>query len=104
MADKIGGKPPFEWMEKFLQNTRKPADYAEKTLAAYRLGIKAGGSIRGVRVQVGEGSCAAAREIPSGAVYHPDDTPHLPLPACSHAGQCPCVYRPVMDYEAEGGG
>lgn len=92
---------PFSWLDKFLQEQEKPTDYAEKTLAAYRLGMKAGGAIRGVSIQMGGAPCAAAASLPAGAVYHPDDAPRLPLPGCERGAGCRCVYRPVMSYEGE---
>lgn len=91
----------FNWISRFLQTMEKPEDYAEKTLAAYRLGMKAGGSIRGVSVQVGENACIAANQLPVGAVYRPEDAPQIPLPECPHNRQCQCVYRPVMNYQEE---
>lgn len=89
----------FQWLDKFHKEMEKPADYAEKTLAAYRLGMKAKGSIAGVRVAVVEGCCVAAKGLPAGTTYHPDDAPHVPLPECSLGNKCLCVYRPVMSYE-----
>lgn len=89
----------FQWLDDFQHEREKPEDYAEKTLAAYRLGMKAGGSIAGVRIVVAERRCAAAAALPEDAVYHPDGTPHLPLPTCEYGRRCPCVYRPVMTYE-----
>ena len=94
---------PFEWIKRFQQSVPKAKDYAEKTLAAYRLGMRAGGSIRGVRIVAGEGACEAARELPDGQVYLPDEAPHLPLQGCPYGEGCPCVYRPVMKYEQEAG-
>jgi hypothetical protein len=91
----------FGWLDDFHKEMEKPPDYAERTLAAYRLGMKAGGSIVGVRVQVDAGCCAAAKALPSGTVYHPDEAPHLPLPDCALGRRCRCVYRPVMRYEQE---
>ena len=91
----------FQWLQSFHQATEKPEDYATKTLAAYRLGMKAGGSIRGVRIEVAEDCCAAARELPADAVYHPDEAPALPLAGCPLGRKCHCVYRPVMAYEGE---
>ena len=91
----------FDWLDKFHKNMEKSADYAEKTLASYRLGMKAKGSIAGVSIQTETGSCAAARALPDGEVYHPDDAPHLPLSKCPQAKQCQCVYRPVMTYQVE---
>jgi hypothetical protein len=92
---------PFDWLKSFHRQTEKPDDYAERTLAAYRLGIKAGGSIVGVRIEVAETCCAAAQQLAAGRVYHPDEAPHLPLPNCPLGKKCQCVYRPVMSYEQQ---
>ena len=89
----------FEWLNKFQQQMEKPENYAEKTLAAYRLGMKAKGSIAGVRIETAENFCPAAQALPKDTVYHPDDAPHLPLPECPRGRSCRCVYRPVMAYE-----
>lgn len=91
----------FSWLKGFHQNQEKTPDYAEKTLAAYRLGMKAKGSIRGVRIVVDYDGCAASRQLDPDQEYHPDDAPRLPLPGCSKGAQCGCVYRPVMTYEPE---
>jgi hypothetical protein len=90
---------PFDWLNDFHREMAKPADYAEKTLAAYRLGMKANGSIVGVRVHVAEQSCPLAQALPAGKVYHPDEAPQLPLAGCPLGHHCQCVYRPVMTYE-----
>jgi hypothetical protein len=89
----------FEWLNKFHKEMEKPENYAEKTLAQYRLGMKAKGSIAGVAISIDDEGCAAARALEPGAVYHPDDAPHLPLPGCSKGQGCRCVYRPVMVYQ-----
>lgn len=94
----------FDWLNKFQKSQEKPPNYAEKTLAAYRLGMRAKGSIAGVRIEVDPDGCDACRTLDTDALYHPDDAPHLPLPACSKGAQCGCVYRPVMTYEREDGG
>lgn len=91
----------FDWLNDFHKEMEKPPNYAEKTLAAYRLGMKAGGRIAGVKIVVEEGSCAAAKALPAGELYHPDDAPHLPLPDCPQGRKCGCIYRPVMTYEVE---
>jgi hypothetical protein len=93
----------FEWINGFLHSKPKAEDYAQKTLAAYRLGMRAGGSIRGVRIVPGEGCCQAASQLSSSQVYDPDEAPQIPLPGCPLEGRCPCVYRPVMKYEQEAG-
>ena len=90
----------FEWLNKFHHDTEKVSNYAEKTLAAYRLGIRAKGSIVGVVVQPAANCCDAARHLPVGHVYHPDQAPRLPLPECTQSRRCSCVYRPVMSYES----
>lgn len=92
----------FDWLKGFHQDMAKRPDYAEKTLAAYRLGMRAKGSIRGVRVEVDEEGCDASRALDPDAEYHPDDAPHLPLPDCAKGLNCRCVYRPVMTYEPSG--
>ncbi len=89
----------FEWLNKFHKTMEKPANYAEKTLGQYRLGMKAKGSIVGVAISVDEDGCLACRQLDPDAVYHPDEAPHLPLPDCSKGQQCGCVYRPVMKYQ-----
>ena len=90
---------PFEWLTTFQGSLQKPEDYAEKTLASYRLGMRAGGSIVGVVVQTNDDCCDAARALPLGAIYLPDEAPRLPLADCSACGQCRCVYRPRMTYQ-----
>ena len=89
----------FGWLDDFQQEMEKPDDYAEKTLAAYRLGMRAKGSFAGVRILMDQNGCDACRALEPDAIYHPDDAPHLPLPACSKGKRCQCVYRPVMKYE-----
>jgi hypothetical protein len=93
---------PFNWLKTFHQDTPKRPDYAEKTLAAYRLGIRAKGSIRAVRIEVDETGCEASQALDAAAEYAPDDAPHLPLPNCAKGLHCRCVYRPVMAYEPGG--
>ena len=92
----------FDWLDKFHHQTEKDPGYAEKTLAAYRLGMKGKGSIVGVVIERVGDCCDAARDLPAGKVYHPDAAPHLPLPDCSRGRHCSCVYRPVMTYQRAG--
>jgi hypothetical protein len=89
----------FEWLERFQGETRKDADYTEKTLAAYSLGMRAKGSIVGVVIHRAPDCCDAARNLALGKVYDPADAPRLPLPDCSKGNQCGCVYRPQMAYQ-----
>ncbi len=93
---------PFEWLNTFHKKMKKPDDYAEKTLAQYRMGMKAKGSIVGVAISIDEDGCDACRQLDPGAITHPDDTPILPLEACSKGRACGCVYRPVMEYQVKG--
>ena len=90
---------PFEWLKSFHRAAEKPEDYAEKALAAYRLGMRAGGSLVGVIVQTDADCCDAAKALPAGAVYHPDEAPWLPLADCPLGRRCRCVYRPKMSYQ-----
>jgi hypothetical protein len=89
----------FEWLDKFHHDLEKKPDYAEKTLAAYRLGMRAKGSIVGVTIEPTQNCCDAARQLPQGKIYHPDEAPRVPLPDCPQGRRCGCVYRPVMSYE-----
>jgi hypothetical protein len=89
----------FNWLKKFHKESKKRPGYAQKTLDAYALGIKAGGSLVGVRIQTSSDSCEAARELDHQKIYLPKDAPLLPLPGCSLGDDCRCVYRPVMSYE-----
>jgi hypothetical protein len=90
---------PFKWLKQFHSESKKSPDYAEKTLQSYARGIKAGGSIRGVRIAVHDTSCEAAQRLPHNEVYLPEEAPRLPLKGCPLGEGCRCVYRPVMDYE-----
>ena len=89
----------FEWLEKFRQHMPKDANYAEKTLAAYALGMKAKGSIIGVRVEPGAECCDMARHLPRKIVYRPEEAPRVPLSSCDRPDTCGCVYQPVMSFE-----
>ena len=91
----------FEWLNAFQQNMAKGDDYAEKTLAAYRLGMKANGSIAGVSITIDADGCAACKQLEPSAIYHPDEAPMLPLDACDRREKCGCVYRPVMNYQVD---
>jgi hypothetical protein len=91
----------FDWLNNFQQEMKKPPDYAEKTLAAYKLGMKAKGSIAGVSILVDPAGCEACQKLDADAVHHPDEAPHLPLPQCDRQERCQCVYRPVMTYQIQ---
>ena len=89
----------FKWLNSFQQEMKKPDNYAEKSLAAYKLGMKAKGSIAGVKVTVDPQGCTASQELNPDAIYHPDEAPRLPLLQCDRNRKCRCVYRPVMTYQ-----
>ncbi len=92
----------LEWLNDFLHRREKDPEYAEKTLAAYELGMKAHGAIVGVAIQAGPECCDAARRLPADRVYRPSEAPRLPLPGCPQGRHCVCVYRPVMKYQRNG--
>lgn len=94
----------FDWLNDFHRELAKPENYAEKTLAAYKLGMKAGGSIEGVRIQVDENCCEICRALDRETIFHPDEAPRLPPEGCRRGRSCRCVYRPVMSYEVGHGG
>jgi len=90
---------PFDWLNKFQQDMEKTSDYAEKTLAAYKLGMRAKGSIAGVQVRIDPDGCDACLRLDLDTIYHPDEAPRLPLSECDRNRRCRCVYRPVMTYQ-----
>lgn len=90
---------PFDWLNGFHRQMEKETEYAEKTLAAYALGMKAKSSIVGVVTEAGPDCCEAARRLPAGKIYLPSDAPRLPLPECPQGRRCSCVYRPAMSYK-----
>ena len=91
----------FEWLTDFQKNQDKPDDYAEKTLAAYKLGMKAKGSIIGVRIVIDPNGCPASQTLDCESIFDPDNAPILPLDTCDRGKHCRCVYRPVMIYEID---
>ncbi|MEM7800011.1 MAG: hypothetical protein AAF633_12535 [Chloroflexota bacterium] len=91
----------FSWLNKFHQTMGKAADYAEKKLAAYKLGMASNGSILGVRIETPNGCCSDAEALEKDVIFYPADAPRFPLTTCSLGDQCPCVYRPVMTYEVD---
>jgi len=87
-------------MSLMMKHVRKPKDasYARIVLARYRLGMKAGGAIRGVRIIAGADSCPACRAAAQ-TVYMPDEAPLIPIQECTHPQGCRCAYTPVMTYQ-----
>ena len=93
----------LEWLNKFYKQTEKAPDYYEKTLAAYRLGMKGKGSIVGVLVERPSDCCEVVQRLPIGEIYDPRQARRLSLPGCSEVRRCRCVYRPVMSYQQVSG-
>ena len=91
----------FDWLTTFHQQTEKEPDYAEKTLARYRLGIRGKGSIVGVSILRSPDCCELARGLEEGRIYDPQEVPSLPLSGCPQGCRCSCVYRPVMKYQTK---
>jgi hypothetical protein len=85
----------MSWISQFARTKPKAPDYAEKSLAAYKLGIKAGGAIEGIRILVGEDSCAFCNAH-AGQTYSPEQAPNLPLEDCRHPKGCRCAYTLAM--------
>jgi hypothetical protein len=81
---------------------RKLPEYGQRLLARYRLGIKAGGAIGGIRVVAGDECCTACHAA-AGQVYQPDCAPLIPIADCTTPGGCRCVYATVMAYQLPGG-
>jgi hypothetical protein len=92
----------WRWLRNHVRHP-KDASYARRILDRYRLGMKAHGEIRGVRIVTGPDSCPTCRAHAE-AVYHPDDAPIIPIAGCTHAEGCRCAYSPTMTYEADKAG
>jgi hypothetical protein len=87
----------MEWMQNHIRQP-KDSGYAQRVLDGYRLGMRARGAIRGVRIVTGSDSCPTCQAL-ADQVYHPDTAPRLPIQECSHSRGCRCSYAPVMTYE-----
>lgn len=85
------------WIHDHFRNLASP-ESGRRAIAGYRLGIKSGGAIRGIRIITGQDSCQTCQTLAAN-VYQPDDAPALPLAECTHPDGCRCAYRPVMKYE-----
>jgi hypothetical protein len=87
----------MQWLRDHVRYP-KDAHYARRVLDRYRLGMKARGAIRGVRIITGSDSCPVCQALAE-AVYHPDAAPIIPIDGCTHPGGCRCAYTAVMTYE-----
>ena len=85
------------WLQEHVR-TPKDSQYAQRVLDRYRLGLKARGAIRGVRILTGSDSCPVC-QAHAGVIYHPDAAPAIPIAGCSHPDGCRCSYTPVMTHE-----
>jgi hypothetical protein len=87
----------WRWLEGHVRHSHD-ANYAQRVLDRYRLGMKAHGAVRGVRIICGDDSCSVCRAA-AASVYHPDEAPIVPVAGCTSPGGCRCSYSPVMTYE-----
>jgi hypothetical protein len=90
----------MSWIHEHVRGA-KAQGYATRVLARYRLGMKAGGAIQGVRVITGTESCSACVAL-AGKVYDPDEAPLIPVDNCVTPGGCHCAYAAVMAYDVVG--
>lgn len=90
----------MDWLKEHYRHTRD-ADNPQSVLDRYRMGMKAGGSIQGIRVMVSPDGCPTCMSL-AGVIYSLDLAPPLPNPNCTKAGGCHCTYRPVMTYDESG--
>lgn len=85
------------WIHEHFRRLATP-ELRRRAIVGYRMGIRSGGSIRGVRIIGGQDSCPACQALVAN-IYQPDDAPSLPVEGCTHPAGCRCAYRPVMSYE-----
>ncbi|MER3403834.1 MAG: hypothetical protein C4289_00535 [Chloroflexota bacterium] len=89
----------MKWLRTYVR-TPKDASYSARVLEHYRLGMRARGAIRGVRILTGSDSCPVCRAY-AGTVYHPDEAPVIPIAGCTHPQGCRCAYIAAMTYDFE---
>ncbi len=102
MTPMPGAKPAAgapTWLAGHVRSPKGP-DYADRVLGRYRMGARAHGAIRGVRVLAGGDSCPACQAAAE-RVYTLDDAPTIPIAGCTNSGGCRCAYVPVMAYDAD---
>jgi MoaA/NifB/PqqE/SkfB family radical SAM enzyme len=92
---KVG--PPMHWLRKHTSQPKGP-DYAQPVINRYRLGMRARGAIRGIKIITAPGSCSACERL-AGTIYAPDQVPIIPVQQCSNSEGCRCAYSPVMSFE-----
>lgn len=90
----------MSWLKDFVVSKPKDAGYAQRVLDRYRLGMRARGAIRGVRIITSDDSCPACRAT-ADKTFLPDDAPIIPIAGCTHPEGCRCAYTPVMTYEGQ---
>lgn len=94
----------MEWIRNQVHRPND-ADYAQRVLDRYRLGMWACGAIRAVRIITGPDSCPTCQAL-GGTVYHPDEALIIPIAGCTHPDHpegCCCAYTAVITYEETGG-
>ena len=98
-SDSIGQKTNggMQWLRTHVGNP-KPANYAQRAVARYKLGIRAHGAIQGVRIITASNSCGNCRAL-ARTIYEPDQVPMIPIQQCTNPNGCRCAYSPVMSYE-----
>jgi hypothetical protein len=85
------------WLRQQVQ-VAKNTHYSQSVLTRYKLGMKAGGAIGGVRLVAPTDGCPTCVVL-ADRVYDPDTVPLIPVAGCRTSGGCRCTYAPVMVYE-----
>jgi sulfatase maturation enzyme AslB (radical SAM superfamily) len=87
----------ISWLRNHTLKPKAP-DYGRHIIDRYRLGMRAHGAIRGLRIITAPGSCSSCQRL-GGRVYQPDETPMIPIKECTNPQGCRCVYSPLMSFE-----
>jgi MoaA/NifB/PqqE/SkfB family radical SAM enzyme len=96
MINKEGGRG-MGWLRKHTSYPKR-SDYAQRVINRYRLGMRARGAIRGIKIITAPDSCPICQSL-AGTVYQPDTTPVIPIEQCSSPQGCRCNYSPLMTFE-----
>jgi hypothetical protein len=91
-------KSGMRWLRNHTLNP-KGSDYAQRVINRYRLGMRARGALQGIKIITAPDSCSACQAL-ADTVYHPDQTPIIPIEQCSNRQGCRCTYSPMMTFES----
>lgn len=92
----------WQWLQDYVRRPKDAQD-AQRILDRYRLGKKAYGAIRGVRIITSSDSCPTCRKYAK-VIFGLDEAPPIPISGCTNPKGCRCTYTAAMDYDGPDSG